>query len=337
MKENTIMNRELQKDLVYLNIAEQIGSLSFCERKKVGCIIVKNDNIISTGFNGTPSNMDNCCEDINGDTKWFVLHSESNAILKLAKSTLSSEGATMYITLSPCKECAKLILQSGIKKIIYNRNHSCQEGINFLHAQGIKCIFIDKENNKLTSDDTIIDNTSIGLNIGKSLNKNKIIKIENKNLKTQLNKENNNFQINDNDINFILNLLNNHSYNILHSINISYDYIQNLIINETFSNQINNLNLLTEFNHDEKLLILILDWFDYLEFNDTNEFEQLLSKLKSTNNFNNIFVILYNNFKYIFVKYLEHELTNYSNYEFKVFDDNKLYLRNSPYSSWTLF
>ena len=135
--------RNLQKDIVYLKIAENISTLSFCMRKKVGCVIVKDENIISTGFNGTPTGTDNSCEsNLNGETLWYTLHSESNAILKLAKSTLSSEGATMYISLSPCKDCAKLILQSGIKRIVYNKEHSCQEGVDFLRNQGIICDYI---------------------------------------------------------------------------------------------------------------------------------------------------------------------------------------------------
>lgn len=138
--------RNLQKDKVYLNIAEQIGSLSHCKRKQVGCIIVKDDNIISTGFNETPKNMDNSCESTeDGETLWYVLHSESNAITKLSKSTLSSEDSTMYITLSPCKQCAKLILQSGIKRIVYNKIHSCTDGIDFLSNQGVECTYVQPQ------------------------------------------------------------------------------------------------------------------------------------------------------------------------------------------------
>lgn len=135
--------RNYQKDIVYLHIARQIGTLSFCTRKQVGCVIVRDENIISTGFNGTPTGMNNNCENENtGETHWFTLHSESNAILKLAKSTLSSENATMYITLSPCKDCSKLILQSGIKRIVYSKEHSCQEGVNFLIQQGVECEYV---------------------------------------------------------------------------------------------------------------------------------------------------------------------------------------------------
>ena len=127
-----------------MNIAEQFATLSYAKRKQVGCIIVsKDDNIISTGFNGTPKGMDNNCEDlITGETLWYVLHSESNAITKLSRSTVSSEGSTMYITLSPCKNCAKLILQAGIKKVIFKTKHSCQEGIDFLMLHDIECVYL---------------------------------------------------------------------------------------------------------------------------------------------------------------------------------------------------
>lgn len=139
------INRNIQKDLVYLNIAKEIATLSYCERKKVGCIIVKNENIISTGFNGTPTGMNNCCEDNeNGETLWYVLHAESNAITKLAKSTQNCEGATLYITLSPCQNCAKLILQSGIERVVMLNKHSCQSGIEFLKEQGIICEYISE-------------------------------------------------------------------------------------------------------------------------------------------------------------------------------------------------
>lgn len=135
--------RKLQKDYVYMNIAEQIGSLSHCKRKQVGAILVKDENIISTGFNGTPTGMDNCCEDSeSNETLWYTLHAETNCISKIAKSTLSSEGSTLYITLSPCKNCAKLILQAGITKILFKVKHSCNEGIDFLISQGIECIHL---------------------------------------------------------------------------------------------------------------------------------------------------------------------------------------------------
>lgn len=99
--------------------------------------------IISDGYNGTPSGFDNCCEDENGNTQWFVLHAEANAILKLASSTQSAKGATLYLTLSPCKECSKLVLQAGIKKLVYLQDYSDNDGIEFLKNHGIEILKID--------------------------------------------------------------------------------------------------------------------------------------------------------------------------------------------------
>ena len=104
-------------------MAREWSELSHCTRKKVGAIIVKNNMIISDGFNGTPSGFDNNCEDENGETNWYVLHAEANAILKVAKSTNSCNEATLYLTMSPCKECAKLIHQSGIRRLVYLKNY----------------------------------------------------------------------------------------------------------------------------------------------------------------------------------------------------------------------
>ena len=119
-------------------VALEWGNLSHCERKKVGAIIVKNKMIISDGFNGTPSGFDNNCEDENGDTNWYVLHAEANAILKVAKSTNSCLGATLYLTLSPCKECAKLIHQSGIKRLVYSKQYKDISGLKFLEKAQIE-------------------------------------------------------------------------------------------------------------------------------------------------------------------------------------------------------
>ena len=114
------MNKKQQKyDRAYLRMAFEWAKLSFCERKKVGALIVKDRMIISDGFNGTPTGFDNNCEDETDNTKWYVLHAEANAILKVAASTQSCKDATLYITLSPCKECSKLIHQSGIKRVVY--------------------------------------------------------------------------------------------------------------------------------------------------------------------------------------------------------------------------
>ena len=127
-------------DKAYLKIAKEWGSLSYCERKKVGAIIVKDRMIISDGYNGTPSGFENRCEDDEGNTQWFVLHAEANAILKLARSTQSAKDATLYLTLSPCKECSKLILQAGIKKLVYVDNYKDNDGIAFLRNHGIEIL-----------------------------------------------------------------------------------------------------------------------------------------------------------------------------------------------------
>lgn len=125
-------------DKAYLRIAKEWSLLSYCKRKQVGAIIVKDRMIISDGYNGTPSGFENCCEDDDGLTRWDVLHAEANAILKVAKSTQSCEGATLYITLSPCKECSKLIHQSGIKRVVYQNGYRDDSGILFLKKAGIE-------------------------------------------------------------------------------------------------------------------------------------------------------------------------------------------------------
>jgi dCMP deaminase len=134
------MNKEkLNKyDKAYLRIATEWGLLSYCKRKQVGAIIVKDRMIISDGYNGTPSGFENCCEDEEGLTRWDVLHAEANAILKVARSTQSCEGATLYITLSPCKECSKLIHQSGIKRVVYLNGYRDESGIEFLKKAGVE-------------------------------------------------------------------------------------------------------------------------------------------------------------------------------------------------------
>jgi dCMP deaminase len=124
-------------DKAYLRIAKEWSKLSFCKRKQVGAIIVRDKMIISDGYNGTPSGFENCCEDSQGLTNWYVLHAEANAILKVAKSTQTCEGATLYITLSPCKECSKLIHQSGIKRVVYQSGYRDTSGIDFLVKAGV--------------------------------------------------------------------------------------------------------------------------------------------------------------------------------------------------------
>lgn len=131
-------------DKAYLRIAKEWSRLSYCKRKQVGAIIVKDRMIISDGYNGTPSGFENCCEDEDNITKWYVLHAEANAILKVAGSTQSCEGATLYITLSPCKECSKLIHQSGIKRVVYHASYKDDSGIQFLLKAGVEVELIEE-------------------------------------------------------------------------------------------------------------------------------------------------------------------------------------------------
>ena len=139
-------NQELIKqkryDKAYLRLALEWAKLSYCERKKVGALIVKNGTIIADGYNGTPSGFDNCCEDKQGNTHWYVLHAEANAITKLAKSTQSSDGSTLYVTVSPCFECSKLIIQSGIKRLVFRDLYRKVESLEFLFKAGIEIIRI---------------------------------------------------------------------------------------------------------------------------------------------------------------------------------------------------
>jgi dCMP deaminase len=124
-------------DKAYLRIAKEWSQLSYCKRKQVGAIIVRDRMIISDGYNGTPSGFDNCCEDQSGLTNWYVLHAEANAILKVARSSQTCDNATLYITLSPCKECSKLIHQSGIKRVVYHQDYQDTSGIDFLVRAGV--------------------------------------------------------------------------------------------------------------------------------------------------------------------------------------------------------
>lgn len=133
------MAEKLRKyDKAYLRIAKEWGQLSYCKRKQVGAIIVKDRMIISDGYNGTPSGFENCCEDEDNLTKWYVLHAEANAISKVARSTQSCENATLYITLSPCKDCSKLIHQSGIKRVVFHEQYKDTAGIDFLIRAGVE-------------------------------------------------------------------------------------------------------------------------------------------------------------------------------------------------------
>ena len=124
-------------------MVDEWSKLSYCKRRQVGALIVKDKMIISDGYNGTPSGFENFCEDEDGYTKWYVLHAEANAIAKVSGSTQSTKGATLYITLSPCKECSKLIFQSGISRVVYSKKYKDQSGIDFLVKSGINVDFIE--------------------------------------------------------------------------------------------------------------------------------------------------------------------------------------------------
>ena len=137
MKEHPQRVKQLRYDKAYMKMAEQWSTLSHCKRKQVGALIVKERMIISDGYNGTPTGFENYCEDEEGYTKWYVLHAEANAILKVAGSTQSCQDATLYITLSPCKECSKLIHQAGIKRVVYDSPYKDLSGIDFLKKAGV--------------------------------------------------------------------------------------------------------------------------------------------------------------------------------------------------------
>ncbi len=130
-------------DVRYLRMARIWAENSYCKRRQVGALIVKDKSIISDGYNGTPSGFENICEDEDGRTKPYVLHAEANAITKVAKSSNSSDGATLYVTASPCIECAKLIIQSGIRRVVYSELYRCSDGIELLEKAGIKVDFIE--------------------------------------------------------------------------------------------------------------------------------------------------------------------------------------------------
>ena len=133
-------------DRRYLRMAGIWAENSYCKRRKVGAIIVKNQMIISDGYNGTPSGFENVCEDEQGVTKPYVLHAEANAITKVARSNNSSDGATLYVTSSPCVECAKLIIQAGVKRVVYNEQYRLTDGVDLLRRAGIECIQIEDLN-----------------------------------------------------------------------------------------------------------------------------------------------------------------------------------------------
>ena len=146
--ENTMLknDKELQLDKRYMRMARIWAENSYCQRRKVGALLVKNKMIISDGYNGTPSGFENICEDENYNSKPYVLHAEANAISKIARSHNSSDGATLYVTASPCLECSKLIIQAGIKRVIYGEKYRIMDGVELLERAGIDVEYLDDNN-----------------------------------------------------------------------------------------------------------------------------------------------------------------------------------------------
>jgi len=142
-------HKQTELDKRYIRMAMIWADNSYCERRKVGALIVKDKMIISDGYNGTPSGFENVCEDENQITKPYVLHAEANAITKIARSNNSSDGATMYVTAAPCIECAKLIIQAGIKRVVYSEKYRLEDGINLLKRAKIEVIYLSVENEEL--------------------------------------------------------------------------------------------------------------------------------------------------------------------------------------------
>ncbi len=140
-------DKQMIFDKRYLEMAHIWAQNSYCKRRQVGALIVREKMIISDGFNGTPAGFENICEDENNITKPYVLHAEANAITKVAKSNNSSEGSTLYVTTSPCMECAKLIIQSGIRRVVYSNRYHNTDGLDLLKRAGIELVFIDPEKN----------------------------------------------------------------------------------------------------------------------------------------------------------------------------------------------
>ena len=138
------LDKQRKYDIAYLRMAMEWSKLSYCERKQVGALIVKDKMIISDGYNGTPTGFEYICEDDDGYTKWYVLHAEANAISKVASSTQSCEGATLYITMSPCQQCSKLIHQAGIERVVYLEQYKDNSGVEFLVRAGVRVTHIEE-------------------------------------------------------------------------------------------------------------------------------------------------------------------------------------------------
>ena len=141
-------NKQRNLDIRYLRMARIWAENSYCQRRKVGALVVKNKMIISDGYNGTPSGFENQCEDNNNVTKPYVLHAEANAITKLARSNNNSDNATLYVTAAPCIECSKLIIQAGIKRVVYGEKYRLEDGINLLKKANIEVIYLNPEENE---------------------------------------------------------------------------------------------------------------------------------------------------------------------------------------------
>lgn len=142
--DNTLKQNIL--DLRYLRMARIWAENSYCKRRQVGALLVKDKMIISDGYNGTPSGFNNICEDETGHTFPYVLHAEANAITKVARSNNSSEGATLYVTAAPCIECAKLIIQAGITRVVFSEYYRIADGLDLLKNAGVECVFLDDSN-----------------------------------------------------------------------------------------------------------------------------------------------------------------------------------------------
>ena len=141
-------NKQRNLDYRYLRMARIWAENSYCERRHVGALVVKEKMIISDGYNGTPSGFENICEDAHGITKPYVLHAEANAITKLARSSNNSDGSTLYVTASPCIECSKLIIQAGIRRVVYGEKYRLEDGVNLLKKAHIEVVYLNPEENE---------------------------------------------------------------------------------------------------------------------------------------------------------------------------------------------
>ena len=142
------MDKQTKKDYLYMRMARVWAENSYCIRRQVGALMVKDQRIISDGYNGTPSGFENVCEDENNVSKPYVLHAEANAISKVARSHNSSDGATLYVTASPCIECSKLIIQAGIKRVVFGEVYRITDGVELLKRAGIECVQMNINNEK---------------------------------------------------------------------------------------------------------------------------------------------------------------------------------------------